>query len=393
MITYNFDEPTNRKDSNCYKWDVHKANDFIPMWIADMDFRTAPPIIQTLRDRVEHGVFGYTKVPKEYFEAICSWFSKEHNWTTIQPKEIIYTSGVVPAISAIIKAIANPGDKVLLNTPVYNCFFSSIRNNECIVNTSSLIADKCGRYTIDFDDFEKKCQDPQTKVFVLCNPHNPSSRVWTREELTKIAKICKANDVFVISDEIHCEIMMPGFSYIPFGSLDEDILPKYAVCTAPTKAFNIAGLQIANIYCKDLKTRKKIDRAININEVCDVNPFGVEALITAYTNPECKNWLNQLNQYIHQNYIIAKEIIGTRLTNCTITPLEGTYLMWVNFKELIPNAHQAEEDLINKANVWINPGTLYGDDGEHYMRINLATQRQNVIDGVNRVCDYFCKKS
>ncbi len=383
----NFDEKIVRRGSNCYKWDV-ASEDVIPMWIADMDFKTAQPIIDALQERVAHGVFGYVKPPKEYFEAVCGWFGTRHGWH-IEPKEIIYTSGVVPAISAIIKALTMPGDRVLLTTPVYNCFFSSIRNNGCQVATSSLKADENGRYSIDFEDFEEQCKDPKTRVFILCNPHNPTSRVWTRDELSRMAQICKDNDVFVISDEIHCEIMMPGFQYTPFGTLDDSITGNYAVCTSPSKAFNIAGLQIANIICRCPKTRRKIDRAININEVCDVNPFGVIALMTAYTDPRCKEWLDDLNDYIHGNYLAAKELIERLIPTATITPQEGTYLMWVNFHSLVENSHKMEDGLIANAKVWVNPGTLYGDDGEHCMRINLATQRDRVVAGVERVCEYF----
>ena len=387
----NFDEKVMRRGSNCYKWDVQDDEETIPMWIADMDFKTAPPIIEALQKRVAHGVFGYVKPPKEYFEAICQWFGTQHGWH-IEPKEILYTSGVVPAISAIIKALTMPGDKVLLTTPVYNCFYSSIRNNGCQVLTSSLQHDQKGRYTIDFEDFERKCQDPQVKIHILCNPHNPVSRVWTRDELTRIAQICKDNDVFVISDEIHCEIMMPGFQYTPFGSLDEAFKGNYAVCTSPSKAFNIAGLQNSNIICPCPKTRRKIDRAININEVCDVNPFGVIAVMTAYSDPRCKDWLMELNDYIYQNYLTAKDLFSQLLPSATVTPQEGTYLMWVNFHSLIDNSHNTEHELKENAKVWINPGTLYGDDGEHYMRINLATQRTNVVEGVRRVCEYLLRK-
>jgi len=387
-MIYDFDEPTCRKNTNCYKWDLNSQHDLIPMWVADMDFRTAPPIIEALHRRVEHGIFGYTKVPAEYFEAVCQWFGRKHQWH-IEPKEIIYTSGVIPALSAIIKAMTEPGDKVLVQTPVYNHFFSSIRNNGCEVLPSGLKADSNGRYTVDWEDFESKCQLPDTKLFVLCNPHNPTSRVWSREELERMAKICKQNNVFLISDEIHCEIMMPGFEYTPFGTLNEDILPNYAVCCSVTKAFNIAGLQISNIICKDLKTRRKIDRAININEVCDVNPFGVLALIEAYTNPECGEWLSQLNKYIHQNYLTARELLLSRIPEATVTPLEGTYLMWVNLSNLCPSAATMETELIEKAGVWLNAGTHYGLGGEHHMRINLATQRANIQEGIDRICKYL----
>jgi cystathionine beta-lyase len=187
--------------------------------------------------------------------------------------------------------------------------------------------------------------------------------------------------------------MMPGFQYTPFGTLDESVTGNYAVCTSPSKAFNIAGLQIANIICRCPKTRRKIDRAININEVCDVNPFGVTALMTAYTDPRCKEWLDNLNNYIYHNYLAAKEIISQKIPSATITPQEGTYLMWVNFHNLINNAHNAEHAMIQDAKVWINAGTLYGDDGEHCMRINLATQRERVVKGVERVCEWISKST
>ena len=275
-MQYDFDEIIPRRGTNSYKWD-NAPEGVLPLWVADMDFRTAKPVTDALQKRVEHGIFGYTKVPQEYYDSVIGWFGRRHG-LHIGKDWIIYTSGVVPAISAILKAMTVPGDKVLLLTPVYNCFYSSIRNNGCEAASCPLVLTG-DTYAIDFDDFEAKAADPQVKVFILCSPHNPSGRVWTREELARMGEICRKHGVFVISDEIHCELVYPGVRHIPFASLSEDFLMNSATCISPSKAFNIAGLQIANIVAADEEIRAKIDRAININEVCDVNPFGVIAHI------------------------------------------------------------------------------------------------------------------
>ena len=290
-MRYNFDEIVPRTGTNSYKWDSAVDTDVLPMWVADMDFRTAPVIIETLRQRVEHGIFGYTRVPDAYYEAVTGWFERRHGWQ-IRKEWMICTSGVVPAISAVIKALTEPGDKVLVQTPVYNCFFSSIRNNRCeIIRTPLSYAHDT--FTIDYEDLEKKAADPKVKVMLLCNPHNPAGRVWTREELSRIGKICIRNGLIVVSDEIHCELVFPGYTFTPFASISEEFLRHSVTCLSPSKAFNIAGLQIANIVCYDENLRRKIDRAININEVCDVNPFGVIATIAAYNEGE--EWLSAPN--------------------------------------------------------------------------------------------------
>ena len=287
-MDYNFDEIVPRRGTRSYKWDSAADADVLPMWVADMDFRTLPAIVETLQRRVAHGIFGYTKVPDAYYEAIVRWFSARHGWT-MDREWIIYTIGVVPAVSAIIKAMTQPGDQVIVQTPVYNCFFSSIRNNGCEIVSSPLVR-KDDTYVIDFDDLEAKASSPKAKVFLLCNPHNPAGRVWTPEELRRMGDICIRHGVFIIADEIHCELIQPGYVYTPFASLGGEYVKHSSVCISPSKAFNIAGLQIANIVTADEETRKKIDRAINVNEVCDVNPFGVEALIAAYSE-EGSEWL------------------------------------------------------------------------------------------------------
>ena len=299
-MKYNFNEQVPRRGTCSYKWDSAKNEDVLPMWVADMDFRTAPAIVDALRQRVEHGIFGYTRVPDSYYKAVTDWFVRRHGWA-IEREWIIYTSGVVPALSAIIKALTQPGDRVLVQTPVYNCFFSSIRNNGCEIVSSPLIYAN-NSFFIDFDDLERKTTDPKVKVMLLCNPHNPAGRVWTREELTRIGEICIRNGVMVVADEIHCELALPDYVYTPFASISDEFLIHSITCLSPSKAFNIAGLQIANIVCADDVVRAKIDRAINDNEVCDVNPFGVIATQAAYNDSE--EWLEQLLDYLNQNYLV-----------------------------------------------------------------------------------------
>ena len=285
MTRYDFDIPAERRGSGCCKWDEEPDGGIIPLWVADMDFRTSPAIIEALHRRVEHGVFGYTLVPDSYYQAVTDWFQHRHGWT-IQREWIQYTSGVVPALSVIVKAFTQPGDQVILQTPVYNCFFSSVRNNGCEIVTNKLLRNG-DRYEMDFDDLEQKASNPRAKLLILCNPHNPVGRVWTREELWRLHQICLKNHVIVVADEIHNELTYHGCRYVPYGTVSS--MENTIVCTSPSKSFNTAGLQIANIICADEGWRTKIDRAININEVCDVNPFGVAALQAAYN--ESEEWL------------------------------------------------------------------------------------------------------
>lgn len=254
-MKYNFDEIIPRRGTNSYKWDSANDADILPMWVADMDFRTAPAVTEALKKRVEHGIFGYVRVPDSYYHAVIHWFGRRHYWK-IEREWIIYTTGVVPALSAVIKALTNPGDRVLVQTPVYNCFFSSIRNNGCEMISNPLIYDD-NTYRIDFDDLEKKAADPKVKLLLLCNPHNPAGRVWSKQELIRIGEICLRNDVWVVSDEIHCELVFPGYTYTPFASLSEKFRMHSVTCTSPSKAFNLAGLQIANIISADADIREK----------------------------------------------------------------------------------------------------------------------------------------
>ena len=384
-MKYNFDEIVPRRGTHSYKWDTAHDDDVLPMWVADMDFRTAPPVVEALRKRVEHGIFGYTKVPSAYYEAVINWFVRRHGWQ-IEKDWIIYTSGVVPALSAIIKALTVPGDKVLVQTPVYNCFFSSIRNNGCDVIASPLVY-RNETYRIDFDKLEERLSDSGVKLMLLCNPHNPAGRVWTRQELTRVGEICFRHDVLVVADEIHCELVLPGHAYTPFASISKDFLMNSVTCISPSKAFNLAGLQIANIISADETMRMKIDKAININEVCDVNPFGVEALMAAYNEGE--EWLEELKHYLSVNYNYLKAYFMEYLPQFPVVMLEGTYLVWVDCKILGKSSKEVVTSLLEKERILVNEGSMYGEAGEGFIRINIACPRQVLIDGLNRLKAYL----
>lgn len=386
-MKYDFDELIDRRGTDCVKWDSEPAG-VLPMWVADMDFKTAPCITEALKKRVEQGIFGYTRVPESYYDAVTGWFADRHGWH-IERDRIIYTSGVVPALSAIIKAETHPGDKVILQTPVYNCFFSSVRNNGCIIAENRLLR-RGDTYEMDFDDLELKASDPAVRLMLLCNPHNPCGRVWRRDELKRVADICARHGVTVVSDEIHCELVMPGYEYVPFASLSPETERMSVTCVSPSKAFNIAGLQIANIVCSDPDRRARIDRAINDNEVCDVNPFGVVALQEAYRHGA--DWLDQLNVYLHGNYEYMIDFCRRELPRYPVMKLEGTYLAWMDVSALGIPVAILEQRLVDDARLRLNAGTMYGEAGEGYMRWNLACPRARLADGLARFAA-FCKPS
>lgn len=384
MENYNFDEIVNRRGTNCVKWDVENEDGIIPMWVADMDFPAAPAIRKAVEARAKHGVYGYTIVPDSYYRAITSWFKRRHGWT-IDREWIIYTTGVIPAISAAIKALTMPGEQVLIQTPVYNCFFSSIKNQGCQILENPLKRNG-NSYVVDWDDFEMKCADEKTTVFLLCNPHNPSGRVWTKAELARMNEICLRHRVAVVSDEIHCELVMPGNKFTPFAAVNEDCKTNGVTLNSPTKNFNIAGLQIANIVCANPVWRRRIGRAINIFEVCDVNPFGPVALEAAYNDSE--NWMDELNEYLFANYQLLCDTFAKELPQYEVMRLEGTYLVWVDVRPSGLSSDEVAEKLLKEGKVQVNSGTMYGQTtGEGYVRINIACPRATLIEGLKRMVD------
>ena len=387
-MKYDFDELIDRRGTGCVKWDespregMDHVSDLIPLWVADMDFKAAPAILEAVIRRAEHGVFGYTVVEEEYYEAVINWFRRRHNWR-IHREEILYTTGVVPAMSVAVKALTMPGEKVVILSPDYNCFFSSVRNNGCEVLETALkpVGDS---FEVDWEDFEAKCADEKTTVFLLCNPHNPTGRVWTKAELSQMNDICMKYQVKVVSDEIHCELIMPDFQLQPFAAVSDLCRQNSVILNSPSKSFNIAGLQAANIICSQPEWRRRLDRAININEVCDLNPFGPVGLIAAYN--ESEDWIDELNQYLWGNYTFLRDFIGKNIPQWKVCRLEGTYLPWVDISAMGISAQQLCDRLLSEAHVWVNPGTMYGpESGRGYIRLNIATQRSRLEEALNRI--------
>ena len=373
-------ELINRRGSGSYKWDNDSDPEMLPMYVADMDFKAAPAIVAALQKRIDHGVFGYTQVGKEYYDAIIRWFDRRHQWK-IDRDWILYTSGVVPAVSAIIKAFTHAGDGVILQTPAYNCFFSSIRNNGCTLVPNPLVYQD-GKWNIDYQDLEQKAADPRNKLLLLCNPHNPSGRVWSCDELQQLGTICSQHGVIVVSDEIHCELTMPGHHFTPYHTLPQALRETAIICNSPTKSFNLAGLQIANIITQREDYRWAIERAINDNEVCDVNPFGPIALCAAYT--ESESWLDGLKQYLHCNYQLLRQSIHDALADrIKVMNLEATYLPCIDTSNFSTSSSEIAEHLKSQYHVWLNPAEMYG--GRQFLRVNIACHRSTLEEGIRRI--------
>lgn len=377
-------EYVDRKGSECYKWDSECAVGCLPLWIADMDFAAAKPIREAMQRRLDHGVFGYSIVPQANYDAVASWFERRHGWKGINRDNLLYTTAVVPAISAIFAALKKTDKlKILTFTPAYNAFFNCIENMGCELVGCPLVL-RGNRFEINWADLEEKAK--AADVFLLCNPHNPTGRVWTRGELERLADIMRREHLFVLSDEIHCEFAFPGHDYTPFASIvinDTD----FCVCTSASKAFNIAGLLCANIYVPNKDLFKQINHALEVHEVNGLNPFGLVAQVAAYNESEA--WLDELNEYVYGNYCYLREFIERELPKLRIHETEGTYLGWVNIAAYGMTAETFCRELAKKGHVLFNPSEMYG--AEDYIRINLATSREVLIEALNRL-KTFCDK-
>ncbi len=376
----NFDIILPRKGTNCVKWDL-VPDGVLPMWVADMDFETAPCVREAVVERAKHGIYGYTAVPSSYYESLCNWYCERHGWRP-DPSWIIYTTGVVPAISACLAAFTKPGDGVLIMSPVYNCFYSSVRNWGCKAIDVPLLSEETPegpRYVIDYDGLRKAA--PQAKVMLICSPHNPAGRVWTKEELRRVGEICLENGVIPVVDEIHCEFTMPGVEFVPFASVCPEFEDRCVTLYAVSKAFNIAGLQMANFIVKDPQMRAAIDKAVNVNEICDVNPFGVLASQAAWTD-EGYEWLCGLNRKLWQNYLELRQAIK-EFPSLRLYVLEGTYLAWLDVRALGIASKEIEESLTEHEKVRLNAGDMYGAPG--FLRINLACPTEMLREGLRRI--------
>ena len=378
-MSYDFSKLTNRFDSYSMKWDV--APQVLPMWVADMDFETAPEIVEALHNRVNHKIFGYNIVPDEFFESIQHWWKKRHHFL-IEKEWMMFCTGVVPAISSIVRKLTTVGENILIQAPVYNIFYNSILNNGRHVLSSDLIYDG-HEYTIDFEDLEKKLALPQTTMMILCNPHNPIGKIWSQETLKRIGDLCARHHVLVVSDEIHCDIIAPGGEYIPFASVSKTNLNNSITCIAPTKAFNLAGLQSACIVVENEVIRQKVNRGINTDEVAEPNSFAITAAMSAFNYGE--KWLDELNIYIQNNKQIACQYIEENLPMLHVVYSEATYLLWIDCSKVTDDSVELVEAIKKKTGLYLSDGYEYGENGKAFVRMNVACPQMRLMDGLKRL--------
>ena len=379
MYSYNFDTPPSRRGTLSCKWDCGPGE--LPMWIADMDFAAAPEIREALQQRLDHGIYGYDDLGEAWYQAYMDWWRDRHG-LTLEKDWLIFSEGVVASISSLVRKLTTPNENVLIQTPVYNIFFNSIVNNGARVLESPLVYDGTG-YSIDFADLERKLADPQTSLMILCNPHNPVGRIWSRAELSRIGALCKKHHVTVISDEIHCDLTAPGRGYLPFAAADDVCRDISLTCVAPTKAFNLAGLHTSAVFAADPVLRHKAWRALNTDEVAEPNTFAVPAAVAAFTRGG--PWLDQARAYIWENRRYAEEFCRRELPKIRIVPAEATYLLWVDVSDLTSDVKDFTQRLRAETGLWLTPGTAYGAAGAGFLRWNAACPRSAMTDALQRL--------
>lgn len=373
-MKYDFDKIIERKNTNCYKWDFNKqifgTEDVIPLWVADMDFAAPEPVIRKLTERAKHGVYGYSFEPDEFYQAFMNWLERRLDWK-IKKGWIINAVGIVPAINFVIQCFTKPGDRILVQTPVYFPFFESIKDNEReVVNSQLKLVGN--RYEMDFNDLEAKLENG-VKMMLLCSPHNPVGRVWTKTELQKVAELCVNNNVLLISDEIHADLIFKNFNHTPTGSLNEQIRNNMIAMYAPSKTFNVTGLSTASIVIPNLELREKFQDYLKKLGLHLLNLFGIEAYITAYQEGE--DWLEQLLEYLEANYRFVRNYLSQNIPKLKAIEMEGTYLMWLDCRELNLSQKDLINLFVNKAGVGLNDGTVFGAGGEGFMRLNIGYSR------------------
>ncbi len=378
---YDFDAPIDRRNTGSLKWNV--AAHELPMWVADMDFPAAPEIQAAIRARAEHGVFGYSVTPDAWYGAYQNWWRTRHGFA-LEKDWLIFCTGVVPAISSLVRKLTTPAEKVLLQTPVYNIFFNSVLNNGRQVLEAPLQYDG-QNYTIDFADLEEKLADPQTSLMILCNPHNPTGNLWDRETLARIGELCWKYHVTVVSDEIHCDLTDPGYSYVPFASVSDNCRENSVTCIAPTKAFNLAGLQTAAVSVPNPVLRHKVWRALNTDEVAEGNVFSAIAAIAAFT--EGGPWLDELRQYIARNKAQLLQLMADAQLPIHAAPSHATYLLWLDCSALPGTAAEFAGFLRAQTGLFLSEGAQFGGNGAHFLRMNLACPSATVRDGFHRLRD------
>lgn len=388
-MKYDFDRVIDRTRTNSMKWNKHflkyrfESEEVLPLWVADMDFQCPQPVIEVLKKRAAEEIYGYSwhKIPA-YLNAVTNWMKRRHNWE-VNKDWIVFSPGIVPAIYMLIQTFVNIGEKVIIQPPVYDPFFTAIENNGRQVLLNQLLYEN-KKYSIDFEDFEEKAKDPLTKMFILCSPHNPIGRVWTEKELRRIGDICIDNEILIVSDEIHHDLILSGYKHTLFSTISKEFEHNTFVCTSPGKTFNIAGLQISNIIISDKRKREAFTNTImNINGIMIPNVFGIVALITGYDEGE--EWLDQVLKYIEANFKFLKEFVSENLPDVDFIDPEGTYLAWLDFSKLGMNDEELREFMLKKAKVALDDGKIFGPGGEGFQRMNIACPRSLLKECMIRI--------
>jgi cystathionine beta-lyase len=392
-----FDEEIDRFDTFCVKWEFeftaagafesdrahskHGDDRVLPLWVADMDFQSPPEVIEALEDRARHGIFGYCAPDDGYYEAVQGWFAR-HYGREIERDWILITPGVVCALNIMVQTFTEPGDKVIIQTPVYYPFYHVIENNGRVVSRNVLKRNGVN-YEMDFKDLAQLAADPETTMAILCSPHNPVGRVWTKEELAQFGRICAENDVLVVSDEIHADLILDGCTFTPYASISEEFAENSIICTAPSKTFNVAGLKLSNIVIQNETMRERYARRLVQCGISGANVFGLEAAEAAYNYGE--PWLEEVMAYIEGNYQFMKDYLAQHLPQLAMSPLEGTYLAWVDFSRVDLDPVERHELLLNEARVWLNEGSKFGDEGADFERFNIACPRSLLAEALERI--------
>ncbi|MFW6381134.1 MAG: MalY/PatB family protein [Bacillota bacterium] len=384
-MQYDFDKVIDRKNTACEKWDGLKSRfgreDILPYWVADMEFPAPPPVIKALTDRARHGIFGYNARPDSYYQSIINWMESRHSWE-IKKNWITFSPGVVPALSLFIRGYTNPGDRVIIQPPVYYPFFNVVRDNGCRLARNPLII-RDYEYRINFKQLEKLAADPRSKILLFCSPHNPVGRVWTREEIKKVGDICLKNRVVIVSDEIHQDIVYDGFRHSPLAAISEDFARNTITCTAPSKTFNLAGLKASNIIISNPELRQIYSQMLSTFHLGSINSFSIVALETAYN--QGRQWLDQLIQYLEGNLQFLLEYIESELPGISAFPPEGTYLVWLDFRKLGLSRQELDNLIVEEAGIALDHGHWFGREGLGFERINIACPRSQLKKGLQQL--------
>lgn len=384
---YSFDEVIERHNTGSLKWDRLEerfgSGDLLPLWVADMDFRAPPEVIDALSARVRHGIYGYSALPASYYDSLIDWYRRRYNWR-LRKEWIVFTQGVVPAVKFAVRAFTRPGDRIIVQPPVYYPFFSSIESNgRHILNNQLKLQD--GHYEMDFEDLEEKARDPRTKMIILCSPHNPVGRVWSPEELQKLGEICIDNGVLVVSDEIHSDLVYPGIRFTNFASISDRFAENSVTCTSVTKTFNLAGLQASNIIIPNEGLRQDFENAAMSSAGSMPNAFVADAVQAAYNRSE--DWLEELRGYLAENLAYLRDFVKERMSGVRTIEPEGTYLVWLDFRETEPDPKKLEDLVRNRAKVALDEGYIFGDGGEGFERINIACPRSLLKTALERISE------